>query len=168
MKHLPIKVRLFGVLAALFAAMPSSAQQEETKLVIYNHAGGSPVEIPIDNVRKVTFQDTYFTMMYNDGMQADDTFAYDDVKSIKFSGIETGIGNINAEDGTGEIVISRSGSQINISGITDKVHIRLFDISGRQIFGRTSAVDTSVSTDELSEGVYILRVNNKSFKFSKF
>lgn len=156
------------VLALIAIVATNATAQEESKLVIYNHDGEAPVEIVIDDIHKITFQDEHFTMVYIDNFKPSEQYLYDDVRAIKFSGLITGIGSVENEDGVSAISISREGDNINVSGITKPAHLTLYDISGRPVMNNTITSDTQISTETLTSGVYILRVNNKTFKFSKF
>lgn len=166
MKQFPIKGKLFGLLASAVISMSATAQDDEVKLVIHNHIGGDPVEISVYDVRKVTFQDDHFTMVYEEGVGPDQQFLYEDVRKISFKNLVTGIENVQEETNEG-VTIKRNGSLITVSGISGKAHLGMFDISGRPVMNRTISGETEISTDGLSSGVYILRVNNKTFKFSK-
>lgn len=154
------------MLASVIVPMSVSAQDDDTKLVIYSHDGSAPVEISIYDIRKVTFQDDTFTMVYEDGIAADQQFAYDDVRCVKFSGETTGIGSVQSDQLGDDITISRGASSIIVGGVTERAQLRLFDISGRPVLSQTLTSDTTISTEALPAGVYILRVNNKTFKFS--
>lgn len=167
MKKLNVKGVALGLLAALFIPMAASAQDDETKLVIYGSDGKPAREISIYDIRKITFQESSFTMVMEDGAGADEQFAYDDVRKMNFSGTQTGIGSVK-DDAEGVISISRRGDVIVIEGVEGSAHVGLFDTAGRQMMSRTIRGCAEISTADLKDGVYIMRVNNKVFKFSKF
>ena len=167
MKQLQIKGKIFGLLASLLFSMSAMAQ-EEVKLVIHNHYGDEPVEISVYDVRKITFQDSYFTMVYEDGIKPDEQFVYDDVRKITFKNLITGIDDVAADETLNGINIKRNGSVISVEGIEGKAQLMIFDLAGRPVFKTTVCNSEEINTEILSPGVYILKVNNKTYKFNKF
>lgn len=145
----------------------SALADDGLTLKVISSNGEAPVEYALDDIRKITFQTDDFTVMFNDETLGSQTFMYGDVQKMEFGTVTTSIGNVNAENGS-EIAISYDGRTIKVSGCEESAQLRVFDISGRPVISETVSGEALVSTDNLSAGVYILRVNNKTFKFSKF
>ena len=59
------------------------------------------------------------------------------------------------------------GGFVSATGLTSPAHAAIYNISGQRAMSLKAWDGTPVSTDALSSGVYILKVNNKSIKFVK-
>lgn len=136
-------------------------------LKVISSTGETPVEYALDDIRKITFQTDNFTVMFNDVAHGSEKFLYEDVQKMVFGTSTTSIDNVKSENGS-EIAISYDGRTIKVSGCEETAQLRVFDISGRPVISEIVSGEALVSTENLSTGVYILRVNNKTFKFSKF
>lgn len=166
MKHLKIRKTVLAMMASLFVTSSALADGGDIKIkVVSNVDGVSPVEYALDDIRKITFQEYGFTIMLNDGT-SDSSFEYSDIQKMVFDNVQTGIENVKTETGSG-IVLAYDGSTIRVSGV-EKAQLMVFDIAGRPVISQKVQGEAEVSTENLSAGVYIVKVNNKTFKFSKF
>ena len=105
-----------------------------------------------------------FTMIFNTDAP-DEEFRYEDVLKMQFGTKEyTGIQSV-ADDA--DINISYDGSYLRIEGCGEASVLRVYDISGRPVISQRVNAQAEISTEQLSAGVYILKINNKTFKFSK-
>ena len=166
MKHLNIRSKIFGVMASLVLPLSAAADNGVT-LVVCDGAGNAAKEFSLDAIRKLTFQDDGFTVMFNDAAKGSESFAYDSVGKLMFGDVSTGIADVKV-GGTNGIAISYNGTMLSISGCTQPEVVRVFDISGRPVISTRVSGNAEISTENLASGVYILKVNSKTFKFSKF
>ena len=164
MKHLKIKKTIFAMLASCFIA--TSAYADGVKIKVFCSYDDTFKEFNIDDIQKMKFDNDGVTFMFKDGIQPEEFFEYGDVGSMKFDGVSTSIDNVKSEK-DGNIEIAYDGRTIKVSGC-DAAQLRVFDIAGRPVISENIIGEASVSTDNLASGVYILRVNNKTFKFNKF
>lgn len=165
MKHLKIRKTVLAMMASLFISSSVFAE-DGIKIKVVKVDGMAPVEYSINDIRKITFQEYGFTIMLNDGT-SDSSMEYSDVQKMVFDNVITGIDNVKSEK-VDNIAITYNGSVIKVSGCEEAAQLRLFDISGRPVISQNIQGEAVISTENLASGVYILRVNNKTFKFNKF
>lgn len=154
-----------AALALAAAAAVPAAADDDTRIVIYSSTGGQPVETAIGEVRKITFGDSSFAIIYNDAQMPATEMGYDDVRCIRFGSATTGIAAAG-NDGN-DIRLALEDGRLVVGGISGRTEIALYDMAGRRLYARTTTTDTVIPTDGMEKGVYILRANGKSFKFRK-
>lgn len=159
-----MKNSVMAILASFILPMSAMADGEGLSIKVF-HGTGAPTEYSLDAVRKITFQEDGFTVAFKNAEQADASFFYDEVGKIMFGEVSTGIENVQKEEGS-DIAISYDGRTLNVT-TAEAAQLRLFDVSGRPVISERISGNAQVSTENLSAGVYILKVNNKTFKFSK-
>ena len=164
MKHSRIKKGVLAIITSVVIPFSAFADDEVTFKVIGTN--GNINEYNLEEVRRLTFQEETFTLMFNSS-QGDEIFRYDGVRCMQFGSVSTGQDNIRIDDAVGEFTIRYDGTVLNISGCSDKVQLTVYDISGRPVISQNINGDAAVSTEALNSGVYILKINNKTFKFSK-
>lgn len=164
MKHFKIKKKILAALATLIIPLSVSAD-DGIKIVVYGSADGDVTEVGIDDVRNITFQDETLTMLlFGDESKV---FNYSDISKICFESIATEIESVtpgDIEDGT---TIIYDGNVLRIIGCAQPSQLRIFDITGKTVISEQIKGDTMINVEGLSAGVYVLKVNNKTFKFSK-
>ena len=165
MKHLKIKKKVLLMLSSVFFSLCAFADDNVT-LQIFDKTGGDPMEIPVNSVRKLTFQDAAFVVEFNDISIKNLLLYYDDVSSMKFSDTPTGIDTVNP-DGNNAGQIIYNGSTIQFVGFADNVTAMLYDIAGRPVMKFSIVGDAYLNAESLAPGIYVVRVNNKSLKFNK-
>lgn len=67
-------------------------------------------------------------------------------------------------DATEETAANFDGNSIIFSGLPENSSIRVFDLEGRCMKETTVSGSGYISLTDLSQGVYVINVNNKSFK----
>ena len=165
MKHLKLRKTVLAMMASLFVSSAALADDGIKIKVVSNVDGVAPVEYALDDIRKITFQEYGFTIMLNDGT-SDSSFEYSDIQKMVFGNVSTGIENVKHES-NGDIAFDYDGAAIRVSGV-EKAQLMVFDIAGRPVISQKVQGEAVVSTENLSAGVYIVKVNNNTFKFSKF
>ena len=164
MKNLKTKKLLLALLASVVIPVSAQTTGDDGVEIVIHGLDGSKTECLLNDVQKLTFQDDYFTLLTKDGQSR--FFNYDETGRIVFTGIETGIEQITPE-GVSTINISYDGRNINITGCKAPEQLSIYDVSGRPMIRTTVQGDTNISTESLSNGVYILKLNNRTFKFSR-
>ena len=157
------------IAAAMFVAlvMPFSAQAQtdDGTMLKIRTTDDCEVSVPLDNVRKLTFGDDSFTLFtVSEGENYG--FKYDEVMKIMFEDVATGIDEQIASEADG-INIAYDGTFLRITGCKKASQLIVYDISGRPVISQRIQGNAVLSTENLGAGVYILKVNNKTFKFSK-
>lgn len=147
------------VAVALFlaAAMPSSAAD----LLTVTGTDGSPKKIELAKIQKVHFEGEKMVITHSegthevslDGLQ----LSFDDKTS---TGISSEIGDANG------IAVTIADGVITVSAQTDIA----LDVFVYSLQGQTAAVvkgtgKVSLDTNSLPKGAYILKANNKTYKF---
>lgn len=140
------------MLVLLVTTLSSVAQ---TNLVIHQ-TDGSSKSFDISSITKMQVSPQFFSVFTQDESKV----ALAQVQSIKFSKETTGISNAV---GNNEVALQRNGNMLTIEGLKAGDRVQLFNLSG-QMIGSLDGQSLNLST--LSRGVYILKVNNKSFKFA--
>ena len=164
MKHSRIKKGILAMITSVVIPFSAFADDGVTFKVIGTE--GNVKEYSLEEIQRLTFQEETFTVMFNSNL-GDEIFRYDDVQSIQFGPVSTGLENIRIDDAAGKFAISYDGTILSISGCSDKAQLTVYDISGRPIISQNINGNAAISTESLNSGVYILKINNKTFKFSK-
>lgn len=163
MKHLKLKNLIMAAATIIIPLQASADDGVSIKVVMLD--GSSPNEYALDDVSRIVFGEDGFTMNFLNNEHAA-YYAYDDVGKIMFDLLPTGIDNaaVNNKD---VIAVRYDGNMLKITGCKESANVTVYEITGRPVISRNISGDTTVSTDNLLAGVYILKVNNITFKFSK-
>ena len=162
MKLLTTRKMLLSLAASIIFSLSASADDVITFRVVADN--GTVKEFALDEVNRLTFQEETFTMIFNTDA-ADEQFRYEDVLNMHFGTKSTTAVQNVAEDAA--LNISYDGSFLRIEGIAEPSVLRVYDISGRPVMSQRVNGQAEISTEQLSAGVYILKINNRTFKFSK-
>ena len=147
--------------------MAISTAQAQVKLVVTPKNGGKATEYTLQDIRKITFD--------NDGMHIIGTnitpepvWALSDIKTITFDGVVTGIGDV-VNNATGNISISRNGDMLYVHGLESglRAGAAIFDLSGKSLLRTKVADGEAIDIASLRQGVYIIKINNATYKFVK-
>lgn len=159
-----VKMRKTVLALAASVMLPFSANADDVVTFRVTGQDGVVKEFALDNIRRLAFGEETFTMIFNNAA-ASEEFRYEDVLNMQF-GINdvTGIQEVASEN---DINIRYDGMMLMIDGCTAGSRLTVYDISGRPVISQSVQESAQISTDQLTAGVYILRINNKTFKFSK-
>ena len=153
---------LLSMAASVIFSLSASADDVVTLKVIDQN--GAEKEYALDDVKRLAFHEESFTMFFN-GNAASEEFRYEDVLKMQFGAKDyTGLQNV-AEDT--DFNIKYDGSMLMVEGCGNGANMLIYDISGRPVMNKRINNSAEISTSQLSAGVYILKINNKTFKFSK-
>lgn len=147
--------------------MAISTAQAQVKLVVTPKNGGKATEYTLQDIRKITFD--------NDGMHIIGTnitpepvWALSDIRTITFDGVVTGIGDV-VNNAAGNISISRNGDMLYVHGLESglRADAAIFDLSGKSLLRTKVADGEAIDIAALRQGVYIIKINNATYKFVK-
>lgn len=153
------------LLLAVAGSWITSAAQ--TKLLIIPLDGTSPeTEVTLGDVRNIKFAANDFTLDLS-GVQAK-TFAFADVKSIKFKYVETGIDAADTS-GAGLSGLYFRDGWLGAESVKDgqTSTAAVYDVSGRAVIPERNWDGSPISVTGLPDGVYVFKVDNQTIKFAK-
>lgn len=154
-----MKRMIIGSALALTGIATAGAQE---KLVIY--ADGSEKQaFALADIVKLTLGDESLTVYTTDSQTA--TFAYADIGRIGFKDLTNGIASVHA--GTAAPALYCREGKIGAEGLAAPARAAIVDLGGRTVWERRQWDGSPVSTLQLAKGVYILKVNNNTLKFTR-
>lgn len=119
---------------------------------------GSTVTIVMSDDLKVSFTDENLVAA---GRFADVQIAKNDIDT--FEHIYDASSSIS--DATvGGTTMSRQGNSLNFSNLPSNTTLHVFDTAGREVMTENAGGDFELSLDGLTPGIYIVVVNNQSYK----
>ena len=141
--------------ASALGAMTVSAQ---TNMVVKLN-NGTAQRIDISTVNKVLLGAKSLTV-YADNVLP---FDYTNVTSLKFEQTSDGINGIV---GDGGITLDRNGDLLTLTGINPGDRVNVYNAKGQAI-GNVVMADGLLNLSSLGKGVYVIQVNNTTFKISR-
>lgn len=145
---------------SLLAASPALADQ---KLVVTDSSSETTVaSYQLSDISNLSFADGNLVV----SLSGDKTEQVPLTTSLvlKFDGVATAISQVDDTDA--DVRIAYDGSQFSATGVKG-ANAALYTIGGQKVIALSSWNGSPVSTATLANGVYILKVNNQSFKFIK-
>lgn len=120
-----------------------------------NLTGGEQVSIELSEDLKVSFTEENLEAH---GVYADVVIPR--VNIVDFEHLEeSGVDIIGAESG-----VQRVGNSLTFTGLADNSEISVIDMGGRLVSSEKASGQYTLSLDGLTAGVYVVRVNNMSYK----
>lgn len=159
MKLRIMKKMLMGMAASILLPLSASADDVVTLKLI--GSDGTTKQYALDEITRLDFSQESFTLIFNNNA-ADETFRYEDVLKMNFGSVATAIQNVANEE---EVSITYKANVLSIEGCSGV--LRIYDVSGRPVMSEKVDGATQISTDQLSAGVYIVKINTRTFKFSR-
>ncbi len=156
------------LMAMCIAVLGVPALFAQTSLVITPQSAGDPVSINIDEIRTLTFTTDGVVVNKADGSTYSAAFA--DLSTLTFYDAQTAIHPIFTDNvAQGTIALSRSGQDLTLSGLGTTAPVRavVYDALGRQVTSIAVADGQSFSVAALPKGVYLLKLNQTTFKFTR-
>ena len=146
-------------LAALLWASGGMAQTKVT-LTFQN---ASTQEIEVSAYGKIYFSNDY--MYIDDGTAVPYSFAVSDIRKMMFDEV-LGVNDITTE--TFKVYPNPVHNELYISSNDFQPHpYQLFSTDGRLLMQGESQEGSPINVSDLPTGLYILKINNSSFKISK-
>lgn len=127
---------------------------------------GDNQKIELKALNKITFSSNDLVLNYFSG--TNENIATSLIQNIVFSKA-TGFKDVNADKSTVLVYPNPSNDFITIKNTPEiEVNITIYSISGIQIMSLQSySVNEPINISHLNKGIYILKVNNKTLKFTK-
>lgn len=143
------------VLAAFLALSANMAGQS----IVINEKEGSPVEISVEGLRSITFDDGRMVATYDDGTT--ESYVMSEISRLDFE--ETsGVKMVSLMEGK----VSYSASTgLLVVGNTEGGTLSIMDLGGTVVMEQKleSPVET-IDLSSLQKGVYLLRLDSKTIK----
>lgn len=118
----------------------------------------------LQDVNKMTFEGGNIVVNHRFGSQ---DYALNKVLSIKFTDEEQTPTSIKEIVGKKDLLSVIAGEQsIRINGATSG-HVSIWAVSGQQLYDNRNWRGEEISISHLQRGIYIITINNSSFKFKK-
>ena len=153
--HFTMRKILFLLLLA-FGAHYASAKGYNCLKV--NLSNGSTVTIVLSDDLQVSFTDDNLVAK---GSLADVQIAKNDIDT--FEHVYDASSSIS--DATiGGTTMNQQGNSLNFSNLPVNTTLRVFDTGGREVMSENASSDFEFSLDGLTPGIYIVVVNNQSYK----
>jgi hypothetical protein len=122
--------------------------------------------VPLNTISKIVFSKDNFEIKQNDGSEY--VYTFPSVAKISFSSTATGNLLVNNDD---EIVLYPNPAQNVIylkNTVTDNLQVVIYNLSGCVLMSAIlSNTGEGIDVSSLSKGFYLLKIKNKTFKFSK-
>lgn len=155
-------------LLTLALAGTATSASAQASLVLNPKQGSSEKkEFLLDGIRNLTFGDDGLTVNLTDGQAY--AAAYDDLSTLTFSGMEgTAIETVTAEYAANLDLFLTDG-RLGVNNLPANVatEAALYDAAGRAVLMRRQWNGEPIAIGHLPKGVYIFKVNNQTFKFTR-
>lgn len=159
------KELLVSVLTAIMA-MGSSSLHAQAKLVVTPLNGGQTGEYALTDIQKITFGEDGMHVV-GSNFEVEPLWKLSTIKNLQFVGLTDGIGQLTRQE-TGKLTISLRENLLTVHGIGSQPALAtIYDISGQIVLRAKVADGESIDASALSNGIFIIRVNNKTLKFVK-
>ena len=157
------KLGLFAFVLAMAGSW--SPMQAQVKLVVHS-VDGTLLTTSLDEVKSLVFNESGFSVNPLKG-QSLGTFDFSKVSKIEFVSETTGIGDLIANPSRLGLSVSRSSLKVTGWNAGESATVALYSMSGQCCYQDNSWSGEVINISTLPSGVYVLKVNNETFKFSK-
>ncbi len=153
----------FLALAAL-AVLAVGSVQADSKLVVTDSSTKTVVaSAKLGDVKKLTFTGGKLVVTLSDLTTQETPLTAH--LALTFGESTTSISPVAGENG--QLKIQLSGEQLAVSGLSAATDATLYAVGGQVVASLKGWDGSPVSTAALGKGIYILKLNNKTFKFVK-
>ena len=158
-------LRLTLLACALFGGMQQAEAQMQMSVMPWGSAGVEGLTQKLSEVKKLGFANGQLSVEPYGGAAAA-TFSLDAVRCIRFDNVPTGIDFVGA-DATLRPVIK--DGKVSLAALSGKrtAPLRVYSAAGQLLVSRPSWNGEAVDLTSLPAGLYILSINNQSFKLQK-
>ena len=115
----------------------------------------------LGDISKFAFADGQLTVTMSDESTHD--IALSTTLKLQFGDDATAISQVGAAGGA--MQVAYDGENISLSGLDGAADAAVYSVGGQKVLGLKAWNGAPASVASLGRGVYILKVNNKSFKF---
>ena len=132
-------------------------------LTIYKQNGWPLTSFGLQDVNKITF-DNNGNMIVNQ-TTGNESVDINNVMAIKFTADnKTAIEKI--DNGINKVSIITSENAIIVKG-ADRGSVAIWAVNGQQVYNNGAWQGENIVTSQLPRGIYIIKINNSTFKFKK-
>ena len=156
-----MRKNLIFFVASVFTMLGTSPLHAADNLTVYN--GTSSTKLSLNFIKGLTFAGEQL-MVYTTEKEAPAVFNLADVKGLVFGTTATSIGQLAGTKGQFNIAY-RQGI-LSAQGISC-AKTALYTVSGQRIMSISAWDGSAINTEGMANGVYVLKVNNQTFKFVK-
>ncbi len=155
--------RLKISLLLLAVMLWSGVAQAQSFMTIFNANGSPMASYSLPAINKVTFDGANMIVATPEGNQEIDM---NNVLSVKFTDQQqTAVEKISTDDAT-TVRIATSRNSIAVLGATSGA-VAIYAVNGQQVYSNRQWRGESINTAHLQPGIYIITINNSTFKFKK-
>ena len=136
--------------------------------LVVHLANGTEESNIINTISNITVTDGSFVINFVGG--TDESFELSDISKIDFSNTITGVSDLkmNKDDNTVSIFYNRSDESLNITGNKIAGNLEIYNMNGVKAMETVIEIGNStISINQLSRGIYIVRINNQTVKIAK-
>lgn len=154
----------FTLTFALLSLLAAGNAYAEGKLMAVDSPSAKVVaSFSLDDISKLSFADGKMLVTMSDKSVKE--VALNTQLALKFDGVETSIKGV-ANNET-KLQVAYDGNNISVAGLAKAANAAIYSVGGQKIVDLKAWNGSPVNVGSLANGVYILKVNNKSFKFIK-
>lgn len=147
-------------LLACGGLMTAHADDKTVVMNVKTSSGVTPIEVTAQS--RIVFSDDLATMiMTADSDAQPQTFSVDDIAQITFELKSTSVANFTADD----LSIKNEGGILTISG-ADTIVYGVWSVSGVSVMSGTARDAVSIDFNSLQRGVYIIKANKTTLKYT--
>lgn len=132
--------------------------------VTVNTASGQKV-YKMDDIESITFDGA--TMKVNKNSKETETINLAEITNISFD-VSTGVNGLKVKDENLLISVKAGSNIIEIGGYDNSKNysVDIFNTAGAKVLGYANWRGEQLNISSLSKGVYVLKINNTTLKFS--
>ena len=154
----------FTLTFALLSLLTAGNAYADGKLLAVDSPSAKVVEsFSLGDISKLSFADGKMKVTMSDKSVKE--VALNTQLVLKFDGVETSIKGV-ANNET-KLQVAYDGNNISVAGLAKAANAAIYSVGGQKIVDLKAWNGSPVNVGSLANGVYILKVNNKSFKFIK-
>ena len=154
----------FTLTFALLSLLAVGNAHADSKLVAVDSPSATTLaSFSLSDISKLSFADGKMMVTLSDKTTKE--VALNTNLVLKFEDVTTSIAGVT--DNASKLQVAFDGNTISVAGLAKAENAAIYSIGGQKVVDLKSWNGSPVNVGSLSNGVYILKVNNKSFKFIK-
>ena len=165
-KRTNMKKYIVSLLAVFAFFLTASAQHIDQLYTMHvTTVDGSTVDFEFADEPVMTFNGADMTI--SSAASADTKFQMDNVVSVTFSSVPSGIATV--KDGESGIHVSVSDGKITVSGMAANAKVSVYDVGGALVASANADAggQAVVNISNLGKGVFVVSTPANAFKFTK-
>ena len=155
----------FTLTFALLSLLAVGNAHADSKLVAVDSPSATTLaSFSLSDISKLSFADGKMVVTLSD--ETTKEVALNTNLVLKFEDVTTSI-IAGVTDNASKLQVVFDGNTISVAGLAKAENAAIYSIGGEKVVNLKSWNGSPVNVGSLTNGVYILKVNNKSFKFIK-